>query len=92
MIERNKTEAGRKSATMPNQEVPLVGNNGNLNRCDSQVSSAGNVVVSENISPTETRQNGGELAQGSVLPQVNSFPYFHFNFLHGYKQVREPTP
>uniref|UniRef100_A0A8W8N6E4 Uncharacterized protein n=1 Tax=Magallana gigas TaxID=29159 RepID=A0A8W8N6E4_MAGGI len=64
MIERKKTEAGRKSATLPNPEVPSVGNNGN--HSDSQVFSAGNVAASENLSLTETSQNRGDLTQGSV--------------------------
>lgn len=67
MIERKKTEAGRKSATFPNPEVSFVGNNGNLNRSDSQISSWENVAASENPSQPETSQIGSDLAQGPVV-------------------------
>lgn len=88
MIERKNSEAGRKSATLPNPEVPSVGNSGN--RSDSQVSSAGNVAASEILSPTEMSQNGGDLTQGSVPPQVGNFPPFVLgNFEAQWQQYQE---
>ena len=88
MIERKKSEAGRKSATLPNPEVPSVGNSGN--RSDSQVSSAGNVAASEILSPTEMSQNGGDLTQGSVPPQVGNFPPFMLgNYEAQWQQYQE---
>ncbi|XP_052680058.1 uncharacterized protein LOC128160759 [Crassostrea angulata] len=75
MIERKKTEAGRKSATLKNPEVPSVGNSGNR---------------SDNLAPTETSQNGGNLTQGSVPPQVGIFPPFMLgNFEAQWQQYQE---
>lgn len=83
MINRKNTEARRKSATTRNLEVPLCvcWGDGNLNHSDSQVFTAGNVAVSENISPIETRQNCGDWVQGSVPPQVYNFHVGKFRSL-----------
>lgn len=90
MIERKKTEAGRKSARFPNPDVPFVGNNGSLNHSNCQVSSARNVAASENIPPTEMSQNGSDLAQGSAPPQVGNFrPFMLGNFEAQWQQYQE---
>lgn len=52
---------------MQNLKVSFVGNNGKLNRSDSQISSWENVAASENPSQPETSQIGSDLAQGPVV-------------------------
>lgn len=52
---------------MQNLKVSFVGNNGNLNRSDSQISSWEKVAASENPPQPETSQIGSDLAQGPVV-------------------------
>ena len=89
MIERKKSETGKKSATVssPVTEIPFLGNN---TYSDSQASSVGNVVVSESPPLSDERQNGGNLTQGFFPSQMRNAPPFMLgNFETQWQQYQE---